>query len=109
MQLRLLGFVGWRGGVASGGGMGQFGNSSRVAIAPFVWCLCLSVEDIRWEGTSCARGLVGSSRLVPTGDEIRDDYDRIEIDTGIIATTGPTAQTLRKPIGTFKGRQTHDS
>ncbi|MCU0857898.1 MAG: S8 family serine peptidase, partial [Pontiellaceae bacterium] len=39
--------------------------------------------------------------------EIRDDYDRIELNAGMIITTEPAVQALRKPVGAFKGKHTH--
>ena len=42
-----------------------------------------------------------------TGTEIRDEYNRIELNAGPIDTTAPVAKTLRKTVGAFYGKRLH--
>jgi PKD repeat protein len=42
-----------------------------------------------------------------TGTEIRDEYNRIELNTGTIDTTAPVVKTLQKTAGAFYGKRLH--
>lgn len=50
---------------------------------------------------------VGRELAGAANAEIRDDYDHIELNAGMINTVEPAATALRKPVGTFKGKHTH--
>ena len=50
---------------------------------------------------------IGTELTDATQTEVRDDYDRIELNAGMITTTEPAAMALQKRISAFKGSHTH--
>jgi hypothetical protein len=50
---------------------------------------------------------VGPDLSSKSGAEIRDEYNRIELNAAPIDTTAPMARTLRKTVGAFSGKRLH--